>query len=224
MLYISIFYRFSQVYRHSPVRKTTGSEVKWAECMPIIQTGYRVQGFGLILDGSIGLWEGIHSAGDLVSQTFKVLILHSAKEGDLSPFDSKIACPCQSFHINNNKHVYRKSQVRNSTDSEVKWAERSIIIGTVYRVSFFSLILDGSVGLWVCIESASDLMSQTFKVRILHSTGENNLSPFDSKISCLYRASKLTTNKYFIFPYWVQYRSICRASLTAIIYQRSRYG
>ena len=30
---------------------------------------------------------------------------------------------CQSIEINNNKHVYRQSQVRKSTDSGAKWAE-----------------------------------------------------------------------------------------------------
>ena len=45
--------------------------------------------FSLILDSSVGLWVGIQSAGDLVSQTSKVWILHSAEEDNLSPFDSK---------------------------------------------------------------------------------------------------------------------------------------
>ena len=36
-----------------------------------------------------------------------------------SKFFSKIACLCQSIEINNNKHVYRQSQVRKPTDSGV---------------------------------------------------------------------------------------------------------
>ena len=38
-----------------------------------------------------------------------VRILHLAEEHEednLSPFDSKIACLCQSIEINNNKHIY----------------------------------------------------------------------------------------------------------------------
>ena len=32
--------------------------------------------------------------------------MHSAEEDNLSPFDSNIACLCQSIEINNNKYVY----------------------------------------------------------------------------------------------------------------------
>ena len=59
--------------------------------------------FNLILDNSVGLSAGIQSAGNLVSETL-VWILHSAELDDMSPFDSKIACLCQSVKINNNKH------------------------------------------------------------------------------------------------------------------------
>ena len=48
----------------------------------------------------------------------------------MSPFDSNIAGLCQSIESNNNKHVYRQSQVRKPNNSEVKWAECSLIIGT----------------------------------------------------------------------------------------------
>ena len=75
-----------------------------------------------------------------------VRILHSAKEKNLSPFDSKIACLCRSININNNKHVYHQSQLRKTTGNEVKWVECSLIIGTDYR---FRLLLDNSVVLWV---------------------------------------------------------------------------
>ena len=66
-----------------------------------------------------------------------VQILHSAEEHNLSPFDLNIACLCQSIEINNNKYVYRQSQVRKSTDSGVKWAECSLITGTGCRVQVF---------------------------------------------------------------------------------------
>ena len=87
------------------------------------------------LESSVGLSASIQSAGDLVSGP-RVQTLHSAA------FDLNIACLCQSIEINNNKYVYRQSQVRKSTDSGVKWAECSLIIGTGCRVHVFSLILD----------------------------------------------------------------------------------
>ena len=84
----------------------------------------------------------------------------------MSPFDLNIASLYQSFEINsksieinNNKHVYRQSQVRKSTDSGAKWAECSLIIGTGCRVQVFSLILDSSVGLSASIQSAGELVS-----------------------------------------------------------------
>ena len=77
----------------------------------------------------------------------------------MSPFDLNIACLCQSIEINNNKYVYRQSQVRKSTDSGVKWAECSLIIGTGCQVQVLSLILDSSGGLSASIQSAGDLVS-----------------------------------------------------------------
>ena len=91
----------------------------------------------------------------------RVQILHSAEEHNLSPFDLNIACLCQSMEINNNKYVYRQSQVRKSTDSGVKWDECSLIIGTGCRVQVFCLILDSSVGLSASVQSAGDLVSGT---------------------------------------------------------------
>ena len=146
------------VYRQSQVRKSTDSGVKWAECSLIIGTGCRVQVFSLILDSSVGLSASIQSAGDLVSGAPGSNPAFS-KEHNLSPFDLNIACLCQSIEINNNKYVYRQSQVRKSTDSGVKWAECSLIIGTGYRVQVFSLILNSSVGLSASIQSAGDLVS-----------------------------------------------------------------
>ena len=69
-------------------------------------TGCRVRVFSLILDSSVGLSAGIQSTGDLVSETSQLRILHSAEEDNFSPFDSKIACLCQSIAIYNNKHIY----------------------------------------------------------------------------------------------------------------------
>ena len=89
----------------------------------------------------------------------RVQILHSAEEHNLSHFDLNIACLCQNIEINNNKYVYRQSQVRKSTDSGVNWAECSLIIGTGCPVQNFSLILDRSVGLSTSIQFAGDLVS-----------------------------------------------------------------
>ena len=92
------------VYRKSQVRKPTGSGVVWAECSPIIGTGYWVHAFSLILDSSVGLSASIQSAGNLVPETL-VRILHSAEEDNWSLFDSKIAGLCHSIGINNSTHI-----------------------------------------------------------------------------------------------------------------------
>ena len=144
------------VYRQSQVRMPNGSGVRWAECLLIIGTGCRVQVLSLVLDSSVGLSAGIQSAGDWVSETLWVRTLHSAEEDNLSPFDSKIACLCQSIAINNNKSVYRQSQVRMPNGSGIRWAECLLIIGTGCRVKVLSLILDSSVGLSADIQSAED--------------------------------------------------------------------
>ena len=64
-------------------------------------------------------------------------VLHSAEEDYLSPFDSNIARLCQSIEINNNKHVYRQSQVRMPNGNGIEWAECSLIIGTRCQVQVF---------------------------------------------------------------------------------------
>ena len=161
----------------------------------LTQENCRVQVFSLILDSSAGLSAGIQSAEDWVSETLWVRILHSAEEDNLSPFDSKIACLCQSIEINNNKYVYRQSQVRMPNGSGVRWAECLLIIGTGCRVQVFSLILDSSVGLSTGIQSAEDWVSETLWVRILHSAEEDNLSPFDLKIACLCQSIEINNNK-----------------------------
>ena len=94
------------VYRQSHLRIPNGSGVECAECSLIIGTGCRSSSsFSLILDSSVGLSAGIQSAGDSVPETLWVRILHSAEEDKLSPFDSKIACLCQSIDIKSNKHA-----------------------------------------------------------------------------------------------------------------------
>ena len=106
--------------------------------------------------------------------------------------------------FNNNKHVYRQSQVRKPIDSEFKWAECSLIIGTGCWVQVFSSILDSSVGLWVGIQSAGELVSETSQLWILHSAEEDNLSPFDSKIACLYQSIEIN-NKHIKYQLVASY-------------------
>ena len=96
--------------------------------------------------------------GAMASKITSFTIVYStvySDEDNLSPFDSNIACLCQSIEIDN-KHVYRQSQVRKPTGSEVEWAECLLIIGTSCRVQVFSLILDSSVGLSAGIQSAGE--------------------------------------------------------------------
>ena len=84
----------------------------------------------------------------IISNNLDVRILHSAKEDNLSPVDSKIAGLCQSIDINNNKYVYRQSQVRMPNDSGVRWAECLLIIGTGCRVQV--LLAWSSIAQSVC--------------------------------------------------------------------------
>ena len=136
----------------------TESGVKWTECSLLIGTCCLVQ----VLAWS-SVTQSVCQRGFILLAIWclgsRVQILHSAEEHNLSPFDLNIACLCQSIEINNNKYVYRQSQVRKSTDSGVKWAECSLIIGTGCRVQILSLILDSSVGLSASIQSAGDLVS-----------------------------------------------------------------
>ena len=100
--------------------------------------------------------------------------------------------------IKNNKHVYCQSQVRKPNTSEIKEAECSLIIGTGCWIQVFSLILDGSVGLWWafrllgnrCLEpSRFESCIQLRKTTDLLSNG----IPF----ACA-RESKLTTANMYI--------------------------
>ena len=148
------------VYSQSQVRKSTDIGVKWAECSLITGTSCRVQVFSLILNCSVGLSGCIQSAGDLMSGTLGSNPAF-CRGTQLVSFRFEYRLPAPEYEINNNKYVYRLSQVRKSTDSGVKWAECSLIIGTGCRVQVFSLILDSSVGLSASIQSAGDLVFET---------------------------------------------------------------
>ena len=112
----------------------------------------------------------------------------------MSPFDSNIACLCQSIEINNNNYVYRQSQVRMPNGCGVEWAECSLIKGTGCRVQVFSLILDCSVGLSAGIQSAGDLVSDTLMGSNPAFSRGRQLVPVSIRISlACARASKLTT-------------------------------
>ena len=94
-------------------------------------------------------------------------------------------------------HVYRQNQVQRPTGNEVKWAECSLIIGTGYQVHVFCLILDSSVGLWVGIQSAGDLLPW-FEPWIQQRKTTYLLS-IRKWLTCA-RASKLTTHMYVCIP------------------------
>ena len=108
-------------------------------------------------------------------------------------FDSKIACLCQSIKINNNKHVYRQSQVAkaNRQWSQVTHHRNGLLS------SSFCLIIDSSIRLWVGIQSVGDLVSQTPQLRILYSAEEDNLSHSDWKsLACACQSIKINNNKH----------------------------
>ena len=111
--------------------------VEWVECLLIIGTGYWVQGLAWFsVAQSVCQWALSPLEIWFPRPWFR--ILHSSEEDKLSPFDSKIACLCQSIEINSNKHVYRQSQVRKPTDSGVEWAEYLQMIGTGCSVQVLS--------------------------------------------------------------------------------------
>ena len=157
----------------------------------------------LVIDSSVGLSAGIQSAGDSVPKTL-VQILHSAEEYNMSPFVLKIACLCQSI-INNNKHVYRQSQVRKPNGSEVEWAECSLIIGTDSWAHFF--LAWSSIAQSVC-QRAFSLMEIQLQRPWFKSCIQQR------KATCLHsiwkslawvRASKLTTTNMSVWMYiWVR--------------------
>ena len=153
--------------------------------------------FSLILDSSVGLSAGIQSAGDWVSETLWVRILHSTEEDNLSPFDSKIDCLCQSIEITNNKYVYRQSQVQMPNGSGVGWAECLLIIGTGCRVQVLAW---SSIAQSVCQQAFSLL-----EIGFLRPSGfesciqqRKTTCPLSIRksLACA-RTSKLTTTNYF---------------------------
>ena len=160
--------------------------------------GLSSSSLSLILDSSVGLSAGIQSAEDWVSETLWVRILHSAEEDNLSPFDSKIACLCQSIEINNGKYIYRQSQVRMPNGSGVRWAECLLIIGTGCRVQVLAW---SSIAQSVCQQASSVL-----KIGFLRPSGFESCIQ-QRKTTCLLsirkslacaRASKLTTTNMYI--------------------------
>ena len=106
---------------------------------------------------------------------------------------------CQSIEINN-KYVYRQSQVRKSTDSGVKWAECSLIIGTGCRVQVFAW---SSIAESVCQRAFSLLAIWCLgpRVQILHSAEEHNLSPFDLNIACLCQGNEINNKYVYTYTY-----------------------
>ena len=148
---------------------------------------------------SVGLSAGIQSAEDWVSETLWVRILHSAEEDNLSPFDSKIACLCQSIEINNNKYVYRQSQVRMTNGSGIRWAECLLIIGTGCRAQVF--LASSSIAQSVC-QQASSLLKIGFQrpsgfESCIQQRKTTCLLSIRKSLACA-RASKLTTTNMYI--------------------------
>ena len=96
MLYTSISVPESQVLYNACTKAM--KYVTYREKLPcIVFLCYLirwVQVFCLIVDSSVGLWECIQFAGDMLSQASQLRILHSAEEDNFSFFDSKIACMC----------------------------------------------------------------------------------------------------------------------------------
>ena len=185
------------VYRQSQVRKSTDSGAKWAECSLIIGTGCRVQAFIAWSSKAQSVCQRAFSLlANWCLRPWWVRILLSAEEDNLSPLDSNIACLCQSIEINNNKHVYRQSQVRKSTDSGDKWAECSLIIWTGCRVQV--CIAWSSIAQSVCQRAFSLLANWCLgpRVQILHSAEEHNLSPFDLNMACLCQSIGINNNKH----------------------------
>ena len=84
-----------------------------------------------------------------------VRILHSTEEDNLSAFQSKIVCKCQSIHINNNKHVYSQNQVREPIGSGVEWTECSLIIeiylqqSTIFPLHGFNHLYVSISDIWI---------------------------------------------------------------------------
>ena len=109
----------------------------------------------------------------LVSQNCKVPILHSTEEDNLVLFVSKWHFSVSEHYQNQTTNMYIASQGWTNSGSEVKWAECSLIIGTGCWAQVFAWSsIAQSVQVWVDIQTAGDLVSQTCNVRILHSAKE----------------------------------------------------
>ena len=132
------------------------------------------------------IWVRSRNCGCLVTWfSYQLIaILHSAEEDNVSPFHSNIACLCQSIEINNDKHAYHQSQLRKQIGSEVEWAECLLIIGTGCQVQVLAW---SSIAQSVCQQAFSLLVNRYLIpwVRMLHSAEEDNMSSFDSNITCL---------------------------------------
>ena len=103
--------------------------------------------FRLILGSSVSLSAGIQSAGDLVPETL-VQILHLAEEDNLSPFNLKIACLCQSIEINNKQYVQCTPDISQSCISR-NWICRGRMLDPIFlrpRARYFSRNRSNSLG------------------------------------------------------------------------------
>ena len=148
-------------HNFSGVKRTCWTTGSWRSCLSLQVVSSIPAGSTIIYRFLCGFICVSLCQSIKIKPTNMYVCMYSAEEHNLCPFDLNIACLCQSIEINNNKYVYRQSQVRKSTDSGVKWAECSLIIGIGCRVQVFSLILDSSVGSSASIQSAGDLVSGT---------------------------------------------------------------
>ena len=117
-VWISYYIHFIQCYALNHSAHTNHRDGLWCSSF-----------YSLILHSSVGLSAGIQSAVDLVSETLGSNPAFS-RERQLVSFWFEYRLLCPSIEINNNKHVYRQSQVRKPTGSGVEWAEYSLTIGT----------------------------------------------------------------------------------------------
>ena len=112
---------------------------------------------------------------------------------NLSLFDSKIACLCQSIEINNSKYVYRQSQVWMPNGSGVRWAECLLIIGTGCRVQVLAW---SSIAQSVCQQAFSLLANRCLRPSGFESCLQQRkttcLLSIRKSFACA-RASKVTT-------------------------------
>ena len=136
---------------------------KPTECSLIIGTGYWVYVFSLILGSSVGLWVGIQVWWRIGVSDFQGP--NPAEEDHFSPFDSKIACLCQSINIKHNKHA--------------------CMYTTGYWVQVFSLFLGSSVSLSVGIQSFGDSVPETLGSNPAFSRGRQLLVSIRFNITSL---------------------------------------